>query len=429
MMTDSQERHAQVVGAGFVGLACALALQRRGWRVSVYEGSAFQEAASFGNAGHIATEQIAPLASWANVRRLPRALFSLGGPAAFPASQYSAWLPFGLRLLASSHAARLSSAIQCNRALLGAALPSWQALLQHAGASHLLSTLGHDIVWESQVSAQRGLQAWLQADVGSCKVQPLADSRLQQLRACFGGKAYAGASVQGSAQITDLGAAHQALQAHFIALGGQWQSTAVARVERNGQSAQLRLADGSAAPPAQRIVVAAGVHSASLLADTFGNFPLISERGYHLQTQGWPNASGAPATLNRPVVFEDRSLIFTPYAHGLRMASFTEFGHAAAAPDPRKWQRLRQHAQALGWQVPMATATEWSGSRPTLPDYMPAIGASMSTPNLLVAFGHNHLGLTLAARTAELVAQLAQGKALEPSMQAVLAPQRYLPKF
>ncbi len=429
MTIDATARHAQVVGAGFVGLACALALQQKGWRVSIYEGRAFNEAASWGNAGHIATEQITPLASLANVRRLPQALFSRGGPAAFPAAQWRAWLPFGLRLLGSIHPAHLERSVQCNRALLGAALPDWAKLLSQAGAPQLLCTRGHDIVWESASSAERGLQSWQQADTGTCTVQPIAQERLSALRESFGGAAYAGASVQGSAQITDLGAAHHALKAHFLAQGGHWLQTPVLSVQRLGQQAQLQLADGSAAPPAQCIVLAAGVHSAGLLAHSFGHFPLISERGYHLQTLGWPDPQGAPAALDRPVVFEDRSVIFTPFAHGLRMASFTEFGHAHAAPDPRKWQRLREHAQALGWQSPMAQATAWSGSRPTLPDYMPAIGASASTPNLIVAFGHNHLGLTLAAHTANLVAQLAQGQALDPLLQAVLAPQRYIPRF
>ena len=52
------------------------------------------------------------------------------------------------------------------------------------------------------------------------------------------------------------------------------------------------------------------------------------------------------------------------------------------------------------------------GSRPTLPDYLPAIGRSERTPNLLYAFGHQHLGLTLAPITATLVAALAAQNAL-----------------
>jgi D-amino-acid dehydrogenase len=69
------------------------------------------------------------------------------------------------------------------------------------------------------------------------------------------------------------------------------------------------------------------------------------------------------------------------------------------------WQRLRRHARELG--LPFDDkASEWMGSRPTLPDYLPAIGRSSRRASLYYAFGHQHLGLTLAAVTGEQVAAL-----------------------
>jgi D-amino-acid dehydrogenase len=49
------------------------------------------------------------------------------------------------------------------------------------------------------------------------------------------------------------------------------------------------------------------------------------------------------------------------------------------------------------------------GARPTLPDYLPAIGRSRQIGNLFYAFGHNHLGLTLGPVTAALMAELIAG--------------------
>jgi D-amino-acid dehydrogenase len=51
-----------VIGAGVVGHACALALQARGRRVTLTDPDRAGLAASWGNAGHIATEQVEPLA-------------------------------------------------------------------------------------------------------------------------------------------------------------------------------------------------------------------------------------------------------------------------------------------------------------------------------------------------------------------------------
>ena len=52
-----------VVGAGVIGLACALRLAREGHRVTLVDRGAPGRGTSFGNAGHIATEQVFPLAS------------------------------------------------------------------------------------------------------------------------------------------------------------------------------------------------------------------------------------------------------------------------------------------------------------------------------------------------------------------------------
>jgi D-amino-acid dehydrogenase len=50
------------------------------------------------------------------------------------------------------------------------------------------------------------------------------------------------------------------------------------------------------------------------------------------------------------------------------------------------------------------------GARPTLPDYLPAIGQSLRVEGLFYAFGHQHLGLTLSAATGEAIAALVDGE-------------------
>jgi D-amino-acid dehydrogenase len=51
----------------------------------------------------------------------------------------------------------------------------------------------------------------------------------------------------------------------------------------------------------------------------------------------------------------------------------------------------------------------WLGFRPTLPDSLPVIGRSKQNPNLIFAFGHHHLGLTLGGITGKLVSEIAAG--------------------
>jgi D-amino-acid dehydrogenase len=203
----------------------------------------------------------------------------------------------------------------------------------------------------------------------------------------------------GTGRVRDLGELLDSLARSFTSGGGEILRESVTAVETIHSRATLRLQGGETLTP-DLIVVAAGVGSAELLRPLGHRAPIIAERGYHIEaeTSDWPDLP--------PVVFEERSMIVSRFHCGLRAAGFVEFGHADSPPDPRKWQRLRAHAADL--QLPLQSPLrEWMGARPTLPDYLPAIGRSRRADNLLYAFGHQHLGLTLAAVTGELIGSLA----------------------
>jgi len=104
-------------------------------------------------------------------------------------------------------------------------------------------------------------------------------------------------------------------------------------------------------------------------------------------------------------------MIVTRYRHCVQVASFVEIGDPDAPADPAKWARLERHIAELG--LPMRGPFDrWMGARPTFPDYLPAIGRSGSADNLVYAFGHQHLGLTLAPITGEIVGALVAREAL-----------------
>lgn len=76
-MVDTSEADIAVVGAGIVGVACALQLARQGRQVVLFDRQPPGHGASYGNAGHLATEQVFPIADLSILKRLPRMLLDL----------------------------------------------------------------------------------------------------------------------------------------------------------------------------------------------------------------------------------------------------------------------------------------------------------------------------------------------------------------
>jgi D-hydroxyproline dehydrogenase len=394
---------ALVLGGGFVGASCAWNLQRAGFATSLVDPGDPRRAASFGNAGHLASEQTEPLASWETLRTLPQRLFLAGGPVGLRLRHVATWLPFGMRLIASSTPARFAAGSKALKSLAVASLPAWQRLVQGLQAPALIREEGHFAAWESEATFRSGLKELLASDMGYAKAREATGDELAVLRARFANRPVGAARYSGTGQVADIPALRARLDESFRMAGGVRVAGEVPTVDVAGGRPRAILSDGRCLE-ADIVVVACGVGSAGVLRALHGPIPLIAERGYHIDTRAsdadWPH--DLP-----PVAFPDRSTIVTRFESSLRMTSFTEFARADAAPDPRKFARLERHADELG--LPKGEGrTRWMGPRPTLPDFLPAIGRARAAPGLLYAFGHQHLGVTLSAITGELIAALAR---------------------
>lgn len=401
--SETSPQTAIVIGGGLVGLACAVNLQTKGIQTLLVDPAVVRRAASWGNAGHIAVEQVEPLASQAVIKSVWRRLFWRGGALGLPLRDIAAWLPFSLRLLAASRPARFAAGKAALSTILAEALPAWRRLLASAGASELLLEEGHFIVWETPASAAAGRAAWAAADTGTTTFRDVTDEEMATLAARMGKRPAGAIRFLGSGQIADLGDLAESLEARFEQLGGRQLHATVQSLSHRGATVTVRT-DAGEELRADAVVIAAGSASGTLLEPLGYKVPIIAERGYHIQTAetDWPQTMP-------PVVFEDRSMIVTRFRSGLRAASFVEFGRRDSPPDPRKWARLRAHVRALGLSFGEPIA-QWMGVRPTLPDYLPAIGRVSEIPGLYYAFGHQHLGLTLAAVTGEAVGALVSGE-------------------
>ena len=398
-------QHFLIIGDGVVGLCAGVALARAGHGVLLV-GDGAPSAASLGNAGHIAVEQVAPLASMASVWSLPKRLYPRGA-AAFPVGAWPVWLPFGLELLEAARADRFAAGHAALKGLMAGAMPAWRALADILPGEPLLRESGHLVLWEDEAGAAAGLAGWQAADTGTASFASASAAELSAVAQVAKG-AIAGIRFAGTAQMRSHPRLMAGLRQALLDAGGRIEQ-GVATTRRLGDRIAVSL-NGDDLGANRTILVAAGARSGELMRAAGHRAPLVAERGYHLRWQ----AAGWPGDLP-PLVFEQRSLIVAKFEGYVQASSFVEFARFRDPPDPGKWNRLERHIRELGLPVD-GDFTRWMGARPTLPDYLPAIGRSARVKNLCYAFGHQHLGLTLAPVTAQLLVQLADGG--EPGLAA-----------
>jgi D-amino-acid dehydrogenase len=152
------------------------------------------------------------------------------------------------------------------------------------------------------------------------------------------------------------------------------------------------------------VVIAAGAHSRPLCAQLGSDVPLETERGYHAMLA---SAGIAP---RMPVASGEGKYFVTPMEEGLRIAGTVELAGLGAPPDYRRADALVDKAKRLLPALSASNVERWMGHRPSLPDSLPVIGRSQRAANAFLAFGHGHVGLTAAAPTGEIVADLVAGR-------------------
>lgn len=145
--------------------------------------------------------------------------------------------------------------------------------------------------------------------------------------------------------------------------------------------------------------------------------PLVCERGYHLTL---PHAD---KPLRKFLLNVPDSFVILPMSNGgIRLAGTVELAKPSAKPDYRRSYILLEKAESIIGKINKKEMSAWMGSRPSVPETVPVIGASSKTNGLYLATGHGHLGLTLAGTTAKLLHDLIL---FEKNPPAFLHPERY----
>ncbi|WP_065375778.1 NAD(P)/FAD-dependent oxidoreductase [Ensifer adhaerens] len=392
-----------VVGAGIIGTSIAYQLQRRGFSVTLIDRAGPGMGASFGNMASIAVTEFMPASRPGVWAKMPRWLLDPEGPVRIRPGYVPKLVPWFLRFLAASRPSKLRELEAAGAALCGRVHEDLDALLGDTGLTSLLSAEGCLSLYadEAEFRADRDHIEILERF--GFRHEVLGSNDIRDLEPALTTKIAKAVLLPDNRSVADPYRLVTALADRFQALGGAIETGEVVGFEEGevGISA-MRLADGRKLS-SDRFVLAAGAFTGRLSRLIGEPIPLETERGYHTQIME-PGIA-----MRHSIIWPARAFMVTPTAGGIRVGGTVEMAGLEAPPDYRRAKVLVKRAKEALPDLKAEQVSEWMGHRPALPDTVPVIGPSAKRRNVFYATGHGHLGLTYAATTARLIADLMTG--------------------
>ena len=399
-----QPRQVTIVGAGAVGVSCAMRLQADGHRVTIFDPRPPGTATSFGNAGVIANGAVAPVSMPGLWRQVPKMLCDPLGPLRIRPAYLPKLAPWLWRFLRAGAPARVKALSQALAPLVMSAYEAHAEQLRLCRVENIVHRVGWFKVYETDAAfAATAMDRDLMTRHG-VRFEILKEDEIRQLEPGLAPIFRHGIFQPDAGFVSSPHRLVCGWAEHVLANGGEIRAEKVTRIEI-GPERSMELVTEAGRYPCDVLVIAAGAWSKSLAAQLGSPVPLDAERGYHLNL---PTYDGSG--LRRPTVIGDNSFVLAPMEDGVRLTSGVELAGLDAPPDYTAIRRLlpaaRRALPGLGHEV----NREWLGFRPSLPDSLPVIGPSPYHPSVFFAFGHGHLGLTLGPITGRLIADLVAGR-------------------
>ncbi|MEH6773023.1 MAG: FAD-dependent oxidoreductase [Cereibacter changlensis] len=404
-----------IIGAGVVGLTIALRVASRGRSVILIDPEEPGSGASYGNAGTIADYAVLPVGTPSVLRALPSLLFDRNSPLAIRHAALPTLAPWLLRFTRQSLPGAAKRNAQAIAALLATSNADWKALAAEVGGQKIMAQRGCLYAYETKAAFRAAAADMEFRRSHGVTVELISPEELARMEPGLPPVAGGGAFFPKAVFLDDPGRMVGLIAAAAKTAGVRIVKARVEKLERRVDGVIVSGAGLQA--HGRRVVIAAGAHSRALAAQAGDRIPLDTERGYHAE---WDMAE---PRLTRPTCPTTRGFYLCPMRGRLRVAGTVELGGLTAPPSQHRIDRLVSGARAIFPDLAEPSRT-WMGFRPSMPDSLPVIGPSKAGPEILHAYGHGHIGLTLAPVTARIIADLIDGKVPELALGPYL-PTRF----
>jgi len=398
-------QHVVIIGAGAIGTASAWYLRKAGWSVTLIDKDQQGRGATSGNCGLYSPSHALPLAGPGAVRETMHALFRTGSPLSIrPRIDLRLW------------AWLWRFAMRCNDKDMRDAAPGREALIRSSGSLYreLRDQDGLEMQWqnkgclmiyrEAQGLEAHGKNAALIEELFGTRARLMGAPELEAFEpALLPGKSAGAWFYEGDCHMRPE-ALLASWRERLIEAGVQILDACEARsFVRQGRSARA-LTTNQGDLSADAFVLATGAWTPKLEKELGVAIPIQPGKGYSLTMK---RPALAP---ERPLIFEEDKVVATPFEDGYRLGSTMEFAGYDSKIRPGRLALLEKAARYyLRDPVADPVREDWYGWRPMTPDGKPILDRAPRIDNLLIAAGHNMLGLTMAPATGKLVSEMLSG--------------------
>jgi D-amino-acid dehydrogenase len=393
-----------VLGAGMVGVSCALHLQARGRSVALVDRRGPAEETSYGNAGMIQREGVVPYMfprEWATIFKYA---LNNTSEAYYHLSSLPAIAPWLFRYWRASTPEGEAASTRAMLPLVERCITEHEPFLEAAGLMSLVRRTGYLRVYRTTAALEtaRAKDEKIRSLYG-IHSDALSAKSLEEMEPHLASSLVGALHFTDPVSVSDPGAVGRGYAELFVERGGHMLEGEARTLEQTATG--WRVAGRHGWIEGREVVVALGPWADDVLRAQGVRVPLGWKRGYHMHYRTEGNA-----TLTRPVIDAERGYCITPMTKGIRLTTGAEFASRDAPPSPVQLTRAEAAARDI---FPLGEAQEpeaWLGRRPCLPDMVPVIGRTPGKPGLWLAFGHHHLGFTLGPVTGRLVAEMMTGE-------------------
>ncbi len=401
------ERDVVIVGAGLAGVATFHALASRGLGATLIDAADdVAMGASYANGAMITPSMSDPWNGPGVGRHLAASLLDPHSAMRLRFGQLPNLARWGMEFLRNSSPSRHWLATRANFALAARSAALTRRLAEDHDLDVGTSPGGSIKVFASRGAMEGPLDLAKRLQPAGLKFQVLDAAATVALEPALEATAerIAGAIHYPDDAVGDARGFAQGLSAAARQAGGEIRlGERILRIVRNGTGFIVHTTVGSVRT--RHVVLAAGVATPGLARDFGVRLPIKPAKGYSLTYR----LDGAPGAPRIAMVDDAMHAAIVPLGDRIRAVGTAEFAGHDRSLDPKRLDNLaallERNFPELARHLDRSSAAGWAGLRPMSADGRPFIGETL-VPGLWVNAGHGHLGWTMMAGSARLIADL-----------------------